>query len=265
MGGLLAITTLLADVGSQLANFVEASSSGVYILLLFAYILTSWIRLPYRPWLNRVQRFLYDVCDPYLRIFRRFLPPLGPLDLSPMVASSSCSSSRTSLVSLLERSVGRRAQMAMTPVEIRHVQLGRSFRGYKRELVDRLLTEVADSFEDVWRERADLADKVEQLELDLVRHKELEGLLRTTLVSAESASQQLREQAARRPRRSSARRTPRRARSRAAPPPRRSGSTPSCAGSGRCSAPRSTASTTRRTTSASPSASPPARSAGMIS
>jgi cell division initiation protein len=83
----------------------------------------------------------------------------------------------------------------MTPVEIRHVQLGRSLRGYKRELVDRLLKDVADSFEDVWRERADLADKVEQLELDLVRHKELEGLLRTTLVSAESASQQLREQA----------------------------------------------------------------------
>lgn len=85
--------------------------------------------------------------------------------------------------------------MAMTPVEIRHVQLGRSIRGYRRETVDRLLTDVADSFEDVWRERADLADKVEQLELDLVRHKELEGLLRTTLVSAESAAQQLREQA----------------------------------------------------------------------
>jgi YggT family protein len=84
MGGLLANTTLLADVGSQLANFVSVFI-GVYILLLLAYILTSWIRLPYRPWLNRVQRFLYDVCDPYLRIFRRFLPPLGPLDLSPMV------------------------------------------------------------------------------------------------------------------------------------------------------------------------------------
>jgi cell division initiation protein len=83
----------------------------------------------------------------------------------------------------------------MTPVEIRHVQLVRGFRGYRRETVDRLLTDVADSFEDVWRERADLADKVEQLELDLVRHKELEGLLRTTLVSAESAAQQLREQA----------------------------------------------------------------------
>ena len=71
-------------MGSSLASFVEVFIV-VYILLLFAYILTSWIRLPYNPWLNRVQRFLYDVCDPYLRIFRRFLPPLGPLDLSPMV------------------------------------------------------------------------------------------------------------------------------------------------------------------------------------
>ena len=85
--------------------------------------------------------------------------------------------------------------MALTPVEIRHIRLGRGFRGYKRQSVDTLLVEVAESFEDVWRERADLTDKVEQLELDLVRHKELEGLLRTTLVSAESAAQQLREQA----------------------------------------------------------------------
>ena len=85
--------------------------------------------------------------------------------------------------------------MAMTPVEIRHVQLGRGFRGYKRENVDRLLTDVANSFEDVWRERGDLTDRVEQLELDLTRHKELEGLLCTTLVSAESSAQQLREHA----------------------------------------------------------------------
>jgi cell division initiation protein len=85
--------------------------------------------------------------------------------------------------------------MAFTPVEIRHVQLGRGLRGYKRATVDRLLEDVAESFEDVWRERADLADKVEQLELDLTRHKELEGLLRTTLVSAESSAQQLREHA----------------------------------------------------------------------
>ena len=74
----------------------------VYTLLLFAYILTSWIRLPYSPWLSRVQRFLYDVCDPYLRIFRRFLPPLGPLDLSPMVAIFVLFIVRSVLVSLLE-------------------------------------------------------------------------------------------------------------------------------------------------------------------
>jgi YggT family protein len=58
----------------------------LYIFLILAYVITSWIRLPYSPWLNRIQRFLYDVCDPYLRLFRRILPPLGPLDLSPMIA-----------------------------------------------------------------------------------------------------------------------------------------------------------------------------------
>jgi YggT family protein len=76
---------LIFDTGNSVRRFVDVFIF-VYILLLFAYILTSWIRLPYQPWLNRVQRFLYDVCDPYLRLFRRFLPPLGPLDLSPMVA-----------------------------------------------------------------------------------------------------------------------------------------------------------------------------------
>jgi uncharacterized protein YggT (Ycf19 family) len=102
MGGTLASMTLLADIGSQLASFVRVFIL-VYILLLFAYILTSWIRLPYRPWLNRVQRFLYDVCDPYLRIFRRFLPPLGPLDLSPMVGVIVLVILQRVLVSLLER------------------------------------------------------------------------------------------------------------------------------------------------------------------
>ena len=58
--------------------------------------------------------------------------------------------------------------MALTPVEIRHVQLGRGFRGYKRARGRPLLDEIAESFEDVWRERADLADKVEQLERELV-------------------------------------------------------------------------------------------------
>jgi cell division initiation protein len=85
--------------------------------------------------------------------------------------------------------------MALTPVEIRHLKLGRGVFGYKREGVDRVLVEIADSYEHVWRERADLADRIEQLEADLTRHKELEGLLRTTLVSAESSARQMREQA----------------------------------------------------------------------
>jgi cell division initiation protein len=74
---------------------------------------------------------------------------------------------------------------------------GSGFMGYNRAQTDRLLEDIAASFEDVWRERADLADKVEQLESDLVRFKELETLLRTTLMSAERASTELKEQARR--------------------------------------------------------------------
>jgi cell division initiation protein len=88
--------------------------------------------------------------------------------------------------------------MALTPVEIRHLTPPRTaFRGYRAAATDRLLEEIASSFEDVWRERADLADKVEQLETDLIRFRELESLLRTTLVSAEQASAQMRDQARR--------------------------------------------------------------------
>jgi cell division initiation protein len=68
-------------------------------------------------------------------------------------------------------------------------------RGYSRTAVDALLDEIVVSFEDVWRERADLADKVEQLDADLLRYRELEALLRTTLVSAEKAAVTLKDQA----------------------------------------------------------------------
>jgi cell division initiation protein len=88
--------------------------------------------------------------------------------------------------------------MALTPVEIRHVELGRAWlRGYRRNGVDRLLTEIADSFESVWRERADLADRLEELESEASKHRELEALLRSTLVSAERAAQDMKEQARR--------------------------------------------------------------------
>ena len=87
--------------------------------------------------------------------------------------------------------------MALAPVEIRHITLSRSLLGYDRGVVDKLLEDIVDSFEQVWRERADFADKIDRLEEDLVRFRELETLLRTTLVSAERASTELKEQARR--------------------------------------------------------------------
>jgi uncharacterized protein YggT (Ycf19 family) len=82
--GVTATTALLADAVSQAQTFVSVFVT-VYTLIILAYILTSWLRLPYSPWLNRIQRFLYDVSEPYLRLFRRVLPPMGPLDLSPII------------------------------------------------------------------------------------------------------------------------------------------------------------------------------------
>ena len=80
---------LLADAVTTAQEFVHTLFL-VYLLLILAYIVTSWIPLPYNVWLNRVQRFLYDVVDPYIRLFRRFLPQLRMgglgLDLSPVLA-----------------------------------------------------------------------------------------------------------------------------------------------------------------------------------
>jgi YggT family protein len=81
----MGVVTLLGDTVDRVESFIDVFIA-VYTLMILAYIITSWIRLPYSTWLNRIQRFLYDVCDPFLRLFRRILPPLGPLDLSPMVA-----------------------------------------------------------------------------------------------------------------------------------------------------------------------------------
>jgi cell division initiation protein len=87
--------------------------------------------------------------------------------------------------------------MSMTPVEVRHLHFRRGLFGYRRRTVRDLLDEIAESFEQVWRERGELTDRVEQLESDLARHVELEGLLRSTLISAERAAQEQRERARR--------------------------------------------------------------------
>ena len=75
---------MVLDAVSEVELFLNVFFD-VYILAIFAYILTSWIQLPYS--LRPVQRFLYDVCEPYLRLWRRILPfPAGAFDFSPIVA-----------------------------------------------------------------------------------------------------------------------------------------------------------------------------------
>ena len=102
MGAVVASRAVLFDAVSSIESFVTVFIY-VYVLVIFAFILTSWIRLPYSPWLNRIQRFLYDVCDPYLRLFRRILPSIGPLDLSPVLAVIVLFAVQRALVALLER------------------------------------------------------------------------------------------------------------------------------------------------------------------
>jgi YggT family protein len=80
---------VLATFREELANYVQAVFY-VYTLLIIAYILTSLFfafggRVPYARWSSALLGFLRDVCEPYLSIFRRFIPPLGPMDLSPLI------------------------------------------------------------------------------------------------------------------------------------------------------------------------------------
>jgi YggT family protein len=81
---------ILATVRSDIASFVD-TLFWVYSLIILAYIVINLLlafgaRPGYYRWLDAVLTFLRDVTEPYLRVFRRFIPPLGPLDLSPIVA-----------------------------------------------------------------------------------------------------------------------------------------------------------------------------------
>jgi YggT family protein len=80
---------VLATFRGDIADYVQAVFY-VYTLLIIAYILSSLFfafggRVPYSRGFSALLGFLRDVCEPYLSIFRRFIPPLGPLDLSPVI------------------------------------------------------------------------------------------------------------------------------------------------------------------------------------
>ena len=87
--------------------------------------------------------------------------------------------------------------MAYTPVELRHVRVARSLFGYNKAAVEQLLDEVADSFENVWRERGMLDEKVDTMEKQLAELRQREALLTQTLMAAERAATEVREQAKR--------------------------------------------------------------------
>jgi YggT family protein len=74
----------------DVADFLGALLT-VYVILILAYIVVQFFfafgaRPGYYRWLDTVLTFLRDVAEPYLRIFRRFIPPIGPIDISPIVA-----------------------------------------------------------------------------------------------------------------------------------------------------------------------------------
>jgi YggT family protein len=81
----------LAVTRADVADYVQTLAL-VYLVLIFIRIILSWIpRIPYNRWLNAGLKFVSDVTDPYLNLFRRILPPVrmgpGALDLSPIVAT----------------------------------------------------------------------------------------------------------------------------------------------------------------------------------
>jgi YggT family protein len=85
------MTTWLAITRTDIADYINTLVL-VYLVLIFIRILTSWIpRMPYNRYLAAFLKFVSDVTDPYLNLFRRILPPVrmgpGALDLSPIVAT----------------------------------------------------------------------------------------------------------------------------------------------------------------------------------
>jgi len=81
---------MLGTVRSEVADFISTVLY-VYTILIFAYVVIGWLlslgmRLPYNRASDALLTFLRDLCEPLLRAIRRVVPPLGPLDLSPLIA-----------------------------------------------------------------------------------------------------------------------------------------------------------------------------------
>jgi YggT family protein len=92
---------VVLDAVTQVELFLNVFVT-VYTLAILIYILTTWVRVPYS--LRPVQRFFYDVCDPYLRLWRRLLPgSFGPIDFSPVIGVLALVAFDRILIAVLER------------------------------------------------------------------------------------------------------------------------------------------------------------------
>ena len=81
---------IVADARGTIADYIEALVT-VYWIIILAYILLGWVemfggRIPYSRTTSAIIGFLRDASEPYLNLFRRILPPVGGLDLSPIIA-----------------------------------------------------------------------------------------------------------------------------------------------------------------------------------
>src|SRR5262249_49676555 len=95
------VSAVVLDALTQVERFVNVFVT-VYTLAILIYILTTWVKVPYS--LRPVQRFFYDVCDPYLRLWRRLIPvSLGPIDLTPMIGVLALVAFDRIVIAVLER------------------------------------------------------------------------------------------------------------------------------------------------------------------
>ncbi len=81
---------IIASIRTEVADYISTLIY-VYTLLIILYIVVQLlfafgVRPPYSRWSDAILKFLRDVCEPFLRIFRRILPRMGPFDFSPVVA-----------------------------------------------------------------------------------------------------------------------------------------------------------------------------------
>lgn len=84
------MTLVLASTRTQVADFLSTLIY-VYTLLIIVFIVINLLfavglRPPYSRTTDAVLGFLRDVCEPFLRIFRRVIPSLGGIDFSPILA-----------------------------------------------------------------------------------------------------------------------------------------------------------------------------------